>query len=887
MRRQHLFAFTAALLAASIIPAHADPISALIVAVLADVGVTATIAAVNMFLIGTAVSIGLSLISGALNPTPKQQSVQQQVGINTTLQSGGIVPRAFIIGQYATPGSEIYPARTWGNSGETPNAYFTRFIDLSDLPSDSLSALIVSGKLCTYGAGAPDANLGYAIPEFNLAGVDHLWVKFHDGTQTSADDFAVSQFGGDLDYPYTSDMVGYGVTWVLVTALIEPTLFSSFPDYTFILNGAKLYDPRADSTAGGSGPQTWADPTSWALTLNPVVVKYNVLRGIYWNGQWLFGMQGTAAGRLPLDSWFAAMNVCDFAIDYQTGVSSPQFQCGAEISVNTAPADVLDELNKCDNGRIAETGGIFKTRSGAVGSAVMSFTDKDLISTESKTFDQFPGLEDTVNGITATYPEPAQLWAMTDAPSLFDATLEAQDNDRRLPAAIAYNYVPYGNQVQFLMKSARDEDRNFRKHTVIAPPSAFQLEVLDVISWSSDENGYSNKLFTAIPTDQDNVDQGLVLTEVDPADYDWTPGTDRQDYTPVNIIGRAVPSQAMSGWAVSGEAVEGDDGREVAAIVFAWGITGIVGVNGVQYEVRLASDSSLVLAGETDRWDLGGVTVDQNIVGNTSYQARGRYRPSSSARTADWSSWLSVTTPNILIGTNQLQDALLTWAKFAAGLTPVQQVSSLGSAIAGTSSNPTYAVLTSDGKLYKNAGSGWVAVVNTTDLTGTITTTQIGNNAITTPKLAANSVTATQMAANSVTAASVDADAITAGAIAVGAVNAGNEIVNNILVTGHLVANAVSNISAAAGSGDTSFSVNISGDAYAVLIIAAITDINSIDGVDVLCDGSSITSGIYVANDCSAPVIAVHSPSPGAHTYSTTSGAGTLNSGLVVIQLFR
>jgi len=58
------------------------------------------------------------------------------------------------------------------------------------------------------------------------------------------------------------------------------------------------------------------------------------------------------------------------------------------------------------------------------------------------------------------------------------------------------------------------------------------------------------------------------------------------------------------------------------------------------------------------------------------------------------------------------------------------------------------------------------------DITGTITTTQITDDAITSPKIAANAVTATEIAANAVTATAIATDAVTANKIQAGAVTA-------------------------------------------------------------------------------------------------------------------
>ncbi len=80
--------------------------------------------------------------------------------------------------------------------------------------------------------------------------------------------------------------------------------------------------------------------------------------------------------------------------------------------------------------------------------------------------------------------------------------------------------------------------------------------------------------------------------------------------------------------------------------------------------------------------------------------------------------------------------------------------------------------LSTDDKLYRYTGTEWISAVAAVDITGTITTTQITDDAITSPKIAANAVTATEIAANAVTATAIATDAVTANKIQAGAVTA-------------------------------------------------------------------------------------------------------------------
>ena len=110
--------------------------------------------------------------------------------------------------------------------------------------------------------------------------------------------------------------------------------------------------------------------------------------------------------------------------------------------------------------------------------------------------------------------------------------------------------------------------------------------------------------------------------------------------------------------------------------------------------------------------------------------------------TKDGNTWTKVVNTTDLdgtIATNQIADDAVTWGKLATELTPPRIVSSLPTLPDSNYPADSYVVLTTDDKLYvtkTGLADSWVKVVNTTDLDGTIATTQIADDAVTWGKLA-------------------------------------------------------------------------------------------------------------------------------------------------------
>lgn len=883
--------------------AHADPVSGTIAALTAAFATGATATTVAMafiqttFAIGailkTAAIIGLSYLSTMLAGKPKPNFT-----ISGVLQTGGDIFRSFIVGTFCTAGSLAY-ANTWTFEGQAPKAYLSQVIALSDLPVNGLNQVILNEIPCTYGAGVEVAQ-GYPLLEFRKSGVDYAWVKFYDGTQTTADPMLVSLFGTHPTRPYTASRKGIGVAYAILTTRLKPDdpSFQSFPKAKFVLEGIKLYDPRADDTAGGSGDQRWDDYDTYEWSDNPTLIKYNILRGLYWAGNWIYGPQSMPAARLVSASWFAGMNECDITILNSDDVEEPQYRCGAEISVADQPIEVIDALRLADNSKIAEIGGIFKIRVGAAASAVVSITDDDIVTTTEQSFDSIPSLGSLVNAVNATYPEPAENWSTKDAPGLYSEELEIEDGYRRLEANVSYGMIPYGDQVQRNMLYARNEARKFRRHAHTLPPEFFQYEPLDVLSWTSARNSYVDKLFEIVYMDDlANADQAVVLLEVDPADYTFDPCA----YFPrstTTLTKEDPDAYEIQDWAVAGTTLTGPNGRNRAAIALAWN-PDIEDLAGVDYQVRLAATDEMVLDSGTTQWASGAILISENILSATTYEVRGRYRPAN-RMPSEWSDWLTVTTPNaqiveadisnLAIATAALQDTAvtaakiasgaITLAKFASGLTPVEILSALPSS---GNFQGRQVLLTTDNKLYRYTGSAWTAAVATVDLSGQITTAQIVDAAITEVKVALNAITATKIADNAVTNAKIIADAVTSVKIATDAVTAAKiaagEVGSSELAAGSVIAGKIAALTIVAAdiAASTITGAKIAATTITASNIVSATITTTQIASDTIVAGNiaagAITSSELAANSVIAGKIAALTIVAGDIAASTITGA--------------
>lgn len=597
--------------------------------------------AVGSFLLKTAVGLGMSLLAQSLSGKAKDPTFS----INGTLQGGGDIPRSFIIGRTATAGSLVF-VNTWGRDGDTPNAFLTQVIALSDMPVRGLAEVWVNGELVTLG-GLTER--GYAVNQYP----DSLWVKFYDGTQTTADSFLFSSVSNGNRW-WNPDRIGRGVAYAVVTARVSKNMFSGVPSFKFGLEGMRLYDISRDSTQGGVGGHRLADPSTWGGDGDflPAVQIYNLLRGVTFNGQWLYGLQNLAAARLPAANWIAQIEKCRAGVLESTGWVNT-YRSGGEIQVEAPLTTALEALLTSCQGKISEVGGVYYLHCGAPDDPVIAFTDDDILSTEEQEFTPFLGLADTINGVSATYPSPADGWVVKTAPPLYRPDLETYDGNRRLMADVDLNFVPYAEQVQRLMRSALEEARRFRRHTIVLPPRFWAYATPGtVFSWTSERNGYVSKLMRIDGVaDRANLDVMIDITEVDPSDYDWD--TDADFHPPVDgQVGVIRPTpQPIIDWYAEPATIKdstGEDRRPAIRLTWDNSDGRLDDVIGIEYEVRLQATLEKVTEGRTDQPQVGSMLISQSLLPAESYVVRGRYIPGSD-RPVLWSGFIPVITPNILL----------------------------------------------------------------------------------------------------------------------------------------------------------------------------------------------------------------------------------------------
>ena len=587
-----------------------------------------------------AASIGLSFAAQAIGGG--QQQPQAPGGTSLSLRTAADASRTVIFGKTAVPGSLVY----WNLYG-TSNETLQLVIDLADHECDGLDSVYINGYPFTVnndGTVTPNAEAAASQNASYTAGstgtvpaYPDMRVTFYSGAPgQAADAELVAQSGGR----WTSTSIGANVAYAYVRMTYSEAGYPrGIPQFRFVVRGAKLYDQRKDSTAGGSGAHRLATPSTWTYTDNPAVCAHALLRGMDIGGQHLIGMFVAPAAIRSAD-FFAAANACDEVMTRLDGSTEPRYRVGLELQVKGQQnRSHLERLTAAMAGTIVEFGGVYRILAGVTQGVVAALSDDDLIVGE--TFAATPKLprSQLVNSVFGSFPDPAHAYDSVGLPPRTSSTDEATDGGIRLPQIIDLAGVTSRTQAQRVLEIARKRARRMLTVSGRLRPRWCVLEPGDWITLTSARRGYTAKTFDvlSVKTNAD-LSSDVVLREVDDAIDDWTPATDElADASVVDLAPAGPKLLDISGFALANVIVAATGGVQRPGLNATWTPVTDPTAIGVTIEYRKQGDT-VALERRVLSPAAGTYTWVDGVQGGLIYEARAilETRP---ARATTWTSW--------------------------------------------------------------------------------------------------------------------------------------------------------------------------------------------------------------------------------------------------------
>lgn len=308
-----------------------------------------------------------------------------------------------------------------------------------------------------------------------------------------------------LDTTYSewgSDHKLKGVAYLHVRFTFDPAVYQSGPPQNIfaMVKGARLYDPRLDSTNGGTGSHRYDDATTWAWSQNSALAAAFYITG----GSRTFDVAtptadlgfGADPTRIDWPSVIAAANVCDETVDpvIYSDTTQVRYLCDGVLSTGAALADNLDDILSSMAGHVVRSNGLYRVFAGDYETPAIALTEADIIGSLQVTTRS--SRAEMYNAVKGTYFSSA-VWQQTEFRSRENSTYATADGGQKwrdidLPMTVN------GYRAQRIAEMILNQSRNQIVAVGDFALTAFQVGLWDTLTLSIAELGWTTKVFRCI-----------------------------------------------------------------------------------------------------------------------------------------------------------------------------------------------------------------------------------------------------------------------------------------------------------------------------------------------------------------------------------------------------
>jgi hypothetical protein len=350
-----------------------------------------------------------------------------------------------------------------------------------------------------------------------------------------------------------------------------------------LVDGAKLYDPRLDTTNGGTGSHRSTDPSTWAFSNNWALgLRWFLTGGSVVNDQSTrmikFGVQESDS-RIDDAYTIVAANVADQTV---SGANAPpsgaqaRYTLDLEASCGQLRRDILEEILMCGGpGQLVLVHGKWRMYANTYNSPLHTFTQDDLFGEIE--VDDTTGAADRFNLITSVHIDAAKDYNEATSAGRTNAAYVTQDAGQTIQREVQLRGVSDTYRAQRITELILRDSRQMRKVSFPFGRQGLKIALWETFSFSHARYGWANRVFRCIERDPQRDEDGayravIIAKAVDSSVYtdlvtaDYTTGT-----SATNSLQAEAPDPATALTATS----------RAGAIDFSWTLGSFWTLNGI------------------------------------------------------------------------------------------------------------------------------------------------------------------------------------------------------------------------------------------------------------------------------------------------------------------
>lgn len=342
--------------------------------------------------------------------------------------------------------------------------------------------------------------------------------------------------------------------------------------YTRVVEGAYVYDPRRDSTRGGSGSHRADDQSTWSYaTLDSngqPIGRNNALQMLWYligwriNGKLVAG-RGVDLADIDFEGFIAAANDAE-AEEYYT-----------DMILSTGDAHTTNEgIISADGliGELLDLGGLWTYRitRNDVAEVVVALDDDDVVEGGAVQWVPFKPMSDKYNEVAGSFidPSPTSLYQPRAYPTVIDAVYQAMDGYKKRKTQ-NFQCVQNAALAQKLARLMLNRDRYQGEFSATFNLRALRARVWDIVWLSLERYGFEDKPFRVIKQGISANGVEMVLREEDASIYsggtvaEQVPPSQGSKYDPRMRV-------LVTGMNLATGYIEGEDGTTQDALIVTW-----------------------------------------------------------------------------------------------------------------------------------------------------------------------------------------------------------------------------------------------------------------------------------------------------------------------------